>query len=201
MVVRVWVSENVRLYSTNTIKHDGERIPHPWLNRGLLILSDDTSFSLCGFSSPRSRSPTHTCGARKLPGQLISAWDEWREEEDEITGVLFRCCGTEALDFPSLPDKLMRSVLLRGSKSRPKSQFGSPALTAKPRVIYINCIFIVRSSSFWCRLIFPTNLVNWSYPVCKLALISAHILFLMSIATYSCYTTSERTCRLKLEKW
>lgn len=161
VAIRVRVSENVRLYSTNNIKHDGERIPHPWLNRGLLILSDDTSFSLCGFSSPRSRSPTHTCRARKLPGQLISAWDEWREEEDEITGVLFRCCGTEALDFPSLPDKLMRSVLLRGSKSRPKSQFGSPALTAKLRLIYVNCIFTVRSSSFWSQ----TLVANSSVPL------------------------------------
>lgn len=42
-----------------TIKHDRSRIPHPWLNRGLLILSDDTSFSLCGFSGPRSCSLTH----------------------------------------------------------------------------------------------------------------------------------------------
>lgn len=53
-------------------------------------------------SSPRSRSPRHTCTrrGRKLPRQLIRAWDEWREEEDEITGISFRCCGTEDLDFP-----------------------------------------------------------------------------------------------------
>lgn len=100
-----------------SLRCNKERIPHPWPDRGLLIFSDDTSFSPRGFSSPRWWSTnTHTRSTRRLPGQHVSAWDEWREEEDEITGVLFRCCSTEALDFPSQPDKLMRSILLRGSE-------------------------------------------------------------------------------------